>query len=573
MHTNSVDQLNTGINSRTLFWFIIACVLVFLPALVIDVINIDAAQYATLSREMLHSKNWLEIYQGGEDYLDKPPLLFWLSAISFKIFGVSNWAYKLPSFLFALLGIYSTIKAGTLLYDKKTGMLAGLMLTFSVGIFVMTNDIRTDTILLGATIFATWKILHYLKTKSRLSFVLGFAGIGIAMLAKGPLGFILPAAALSSEFLYKRQWKNFIRPEWLIGILITGILLVPMCYGLYSQFDLHPEKVVNGHNGVSGLKFYFWTQSFGRITGGSDWGTKFDNGAGPFFFTHTFLWVFFPWSLLFVAGLFKNIIVLIKSKFKAGYLHEMVSTGGFVLVFVALSASRYKLPHYVYVLMPLASIISARFLLHDVLHQQRKMMIRIISVFHWIFFAALAAVASFFIFIAFPGASPLIIIAVFSLFICGILMAWKLENPFEKLMYPLLLALLAFYFTGNIQFYPSLLKYESGTQIGRDAAALKIPDGDFIYIDGCDHSLNFYSGQHLESLHLSDSAIIQSKIKKFGKLYVCTGKEELAQVKLNYHVVSEKKYPEFHVQFLTIPFLLPSSRAASLDERYFLEIN
>jgi 4-amino-4-deoxy-L-arabinose transferase-like glycosyltransferase len=560
------------INLRDIKWFIIACLLVFVPALLVDVMNIDAAQYASMSNEMLGSKNWLEIYQHGGDYLDKPPLLFWLSATSFKIFGVSNWAYKLPSFLFALLGIFSTVKLGELLYDKKTGMIAGLMLTFSVGMFIMTNDIRTDTILLGSTVFATWQILYYLKTKNRWSFVLGFFGIGIAMLAKGPLGFVLPAVALSSEFIYKRQWKNFIRPEWIPGLLIVALLLFPMCYGLYTQFDLHPEKDIEGHTGVSGLRFYFWTQSFGRITGESDWGTKFDNGAGPFFFTHTFLWVFFPWSLFLVGGLFKNLLILIKTKFRPGFLPEMITTGGFVLMFIALSASKYKLPHYVYVLLPFASIIGTRFLVQDVLN--RKILLRIFSVLHGIIFFALAGACTFFVFVVFPGASMLTLTAVYCLLLAGIIFMWKLQDAFQRLAYPVLVALIAFYFLTNTHTYPALLKYQSGNEIARIMLAKRIPPDDFVYLDKSDHALDFYSRKHVQTVYISDSLLMKEKISKFGKLYVCVDKEGLEKIKsTGFRIRSQTEFPNYHVQFLTINFLLPSRRASCLDNRFVLEIN
>ena len=566
--------MNPEINIRQISWFIIACLLVFLPALVVDVINIDAAQYASISREMLGSKNWLEVYHHGENYLDKPPLLFWLSAMSFKIFGVSNWAYKLPSFLFALLGIFSTVKIGELLYDRKTGMIAGLMLVFSLGMFIMTNDIRTDTILLGSTIFATWQILKYLKTKNRWSFVFGFFFVGLAMLAKGPLGFILPATALSAEFIYKRQLRNFFRPEWILGLLIVALLLFPMCYGLYTQFDLHPERSVNGHTGVSGLRFYFWTQSFGRITGESDWGSKFDNGAGPFFFTHTFLWVFFPWSLLLICGLFKNLFVLIKTKFKAGILPEMVSTGGFVLVFIALSASRYKLPHYVYVLLPFASIIAARFLLQDVLNPERKVFLRIFSVLHGIFFVALAGVCIFFLFVVFPEASILTLVAVFCLLFTGIILTWKLKDAFEKLMFPLLLALISFYFVGNTHFYPNLLKYQSGNEIGKVMRDKKLPTGSFVYLNHSDHALDFYFGSHVPTIYPTDTLLMKQKIKEFGKLYVCVDRAGLEEIKpLGFKIISQKEFKNFRVQFLTINFLLPSKRDSTLNNRFVLELN
>jgi hypothetical protein len=77
----------------------------------------------------------------------------------------------------------------------------------------------------------------------------------------------------------KRQWSSFFKWQWLVGLIWVGLLLLPMCIGLYQQFDLHPEKVMYGRSGTSGLRFFFWTQSFGRLTGENVW----KNNADIFF--------------------------------------------------------------------------------------------------------------------------------------------------------------------------------------------------------------------------------------------------------------------------------------------------
>jgi len=85
----------------------------------IPLMDIDAAQYASIAREMLDRKSYLQLYDLGKDYLDKPPMLFWLSALSMKIFGVHDWAYRLPSFLFSLIAIFSTYRLAYIFYKKK----------------------------------------------------------------------------------------------------------------------------------------------------------------------------------------------------------------------------------------------------------------------------------------------------------------------------------------------------------------------------------------------------------------------------------------------------------------------
>ncbi|NJM79433.1 MAG: hypothetical protein HC854_07150 [Flavobacterium sp.] len=80
---------------------------------------VDAAQYAGISAEMASTNSYLEVNEFGRDYLDKPPLLFWLSSLSIKIFGATNFGYKLPSFLFLLFSFYALYHFVLLYYDEK----------------------------------------------------------------------------------------------------------------------------------------------------------------------------------------------------------------------------------------------------------------------------------------------------------------------------------------------------------------------------------------------------------------------------------------------------------------------
>ena len=88
---------------------------------VLDVMEVDAAQYAAMARELAAGGDWLQFRFRGADYLDKPPLLFWTSALSFKLFGVHNWSYKLPSILAALFGLYATYRLARLYHGVIVG--------------------------------------------------------------------------------------------------------------------------------------------------------------------------------------------------------------------------------------------------------------------------------------------------------------------------------------------------------------------------------------------------------------------------------------------------------------------
>ncbi|MHA4801729.1 ArnT family glycosyltransferase, partial [Enterococcus faecium] len=88
------------------YTIIILCVITYLLAMFMTpLMDVDASQYASISREMLERKSFLQIYDQGADYLDKPPLLFWLSAASMYVLGIHDWAYRLPSIIMLLVAI------------------------------------------------------------------------------------------------------------------------------------------------------------------------------------------------------------------------------------------------------------------------------------------------------------------------------------------------------------------------------------------------------------------------------------------------------------------------------------
>src|ERR1700758_3079191 len=141
----------------------IAIGIVYFFNMFIDVMDIDAAQYFAMSREMMESGNYLQLYERGKDYLDKPPLLFWLSSFSLKLFGISNFAYKLPAVLCIILGIYATYRFTLEWYDKQRAVIAALILCSTQAFLLMTNDVRTDGILTSLIICAVWQISGFIK--------------------------------------------------------------------------------------------------------------------------------------------------------------------------------------------------------------------------------------------------------------------------------------------------------------------------------------------------------------------------------------------------------------------------
>jgi 4-amino-4-deoxy-L-arabinose transferase-like glycosyltransferase len=321
---------------------------IYFHNLFIDIMQIDAAQYSGISAEMAKTNSFLEVKEFQQDYLDKPPLLFWLSSISIKIFGTTNFGYKIISFLFILFSLYAVYRFCILYYSKQIAKNAVLLLATTQAYFLITNDVRTDALLTSCTIISVWLFSEYFEKRKFSNLIFGSFFMGLSMLAKGPIGAIAVLMPIGINLMYQQKWRDIFNFRWIIVLIIVAALLIPMSYGLYTQFDLHPEK------GKKGLYFYYWLQSFGRITGENHW----NNGTPWHFFLGSIIWDFFPWIFPFYFSLFFKLKNLSNSKVK---LPEITTLVGFIVIFIMLSLSKYKLPHYIFVTLPFASIILAEY--------------------------------------------------------------------------------------------------------------------------------------------------------------------------------------------------------------------
>ncbi len=519
--------------------------------LFVDIMDVDAAQYASIAREMVESGSYLEVYHRGEDYLDKPPLLFWLSALSFNLFGFHNWAYKLPAVLFLVAGVWFTYKFARLFYEEKIARNAALILASCQAMMLMTNDVRTDGVLTATVMFTIWQAADYLKT-NRNRFIVG-AGVGLAlaMMAKGPIAAIIVAAAVGGHLLLKKEWRAIVNPKWLLVIGIALVLLAPMCYGLYTQFDLHPEKYVYGLQGPSGLKFFFWTQSFGRITGDIYW----SNNTGPFYFLNTILWDFQPWVFLFFMAFTTALFRLLKGTNAPEYMTLL----GFVIPFVALSSSNYKLPHYIFVLLPFAAIITSYWL--SLLNSKS---LRIITTVQFGVMHLYFVLGGLSLFYFFPE-SNIVIIAGFVLgFLAFWWTFWNTQN--NRLLCTTLVAAVSLGLVMSTSFYPQLLHYQARSVVGKKVEAMHIPRDMFFSFGEISFALDYYAKR---TVPLADSTGFD-KMKTGTYVYTDQiGKDFIAN---NSHAAFEVEgiYEDFRVTQLHIKFLKPETRATKTKTTYLL---
>ncbi|WP_276132794.1 glycosyltransferase family 39 protein [Polluticoccus soli] len=539
------------------FWVFVLVAILHLSAIRVDIMDIDASQYAEISREMMHSGSYLQVYDRGFDYLDKPPFLFWVSALSMSVFGVNNLGYKLPSILFGLWAIYATYRLARLLYNENMGRMAALILGTCQGMFLMTNDVRTDLILMSCVITAIWMIKEA-ELHRRWYYVLGgTASIACGMMTKGPIALLVPLFCFGSDWVLKRNWKQMFSPYHLFDAVLIAIFLVPMSIGLYQQFDMHPEKTVNGLTGVSGLRFFYWSQSFGRITGESPW----SNGAGFDFLLVNMGWSFLPWILLFVTALVVNIIDLVKQKFRLQPQQEWVTMGGFLLAYVALGSSRYQLPHYIFVVFPLAATITAVFINHLFEDARYVRLFRIFNPTQIVISALILIAALLTTVIVFPGNIVMIVLWVIAFMVWLFVVTSK--NIKGKLFWASASAIILANVVLTHHFYYNLLQYQLGSQAGKYIKSRGI-DPQNVVAYKCDDPLNaahFYSSQVIRR---------EDDLNKLSG-YVLTGDEGMRDLVCRPRTV-EKEGVYFKVSELTPDFLSSGKRHKAVKNYYLVKL-
>lgn len=542
------------------FWIFIVLAILYFSSARIDVMDVDAAQYAEMSREMMETGSYLQIYDRGKDYLDKPPLLFWVSAASMKIFGVNNFGFKFPSIVFALWALFATFRLTKLLYDEKTGRMAALILGACQGMFLMTNDIRTDTILMSCTITAVWLIKEW-EINRKLHFLLsGVAAIAFGMMAKGPVALMIPVFCFVSDWALKRKWKLFFKLQYFLALLVITVLLIPMSIGLYQQFDMHPEKVIDGKTGTSGLKFFFWTQSFGRITGENIW----SNGAPFSFLYENMLWSFLPWIILFTLALILKVVLVFRQKFYLKQHEEWISAGGFLLAYLALGSSNYQLPHYIFIVFPLASIMVAS-LIKDFTEGKYPLIYKVMKPVQTVIsFLLLVAAMLSFAFI-FPGTFWLWLIWIAGL---GI---WLWLMFIRKICGRILWSGAAAVIIANIfmthHFYYELLKFQAGSQVGKLIHKKSIPAEQIRIVDLDDP----FDAGHFYAQGVIRRTDSFPEIK--GVRYFITGRDcimDLRENDVEYKILKEGNF--FKVSELTPEFLNPATREKALKHYYLIKI-
>ncbi|HET8737082.1 MAG TPA: glycosyltransferase family 39 protein [Pricia sp.] len=550
------------ISNRRYWLLLVMIVLVYVAGMFVTLMENDSAQFAVMAMRMYQENDFINLFKGTEEYLDKPHMHYWLAALSFKLFGLYDWAYRIPALLVTLLGAYSCFGLGRLLYNTDTGKLAALIFMTAQTIMLSVIDVRTDAVLTGFSIFAIWQLTVYIEKRSLLAIALGAVGAGLAFSTKGQIALLVIGLAVLCHLAYTRKWGAFLSYKVVVALLVFALAIAPMLYAYYLQFDMHPEKIIRGRGDRSGIFFIFWEQSFERLSGEG----MGSNSGDYFFFFHTFLWVFLPWTVLGIAAFGARAKSLFKSKFAYRPKTEFLTFGTISLFFLIASFSQFKLPHYLNIIIPLFAVLAASYLC-GLYTSTRRNTLKILLVVQYFILSIVFIATMLLCYYVFPFKHRYASILLVALLFVIVYFCLKREDYYFRVITLSVYSALLLNAVLNLHFYPNLLTYQAGSRMAQIVAEKDIPV-DNIHKSSDFHtwSLDFYNRHPVSTISFED-------LEKKHDIWLYVSDTELRDLReQGFDWDRQYSNRDFRITRLSTRFLNPSTRERTLHSMHLIHM-
>ncbi|MGL5016937.1 MAG: glycosyltransferase family 39 protein [Luteolibacter sp.] len=313
-------------------WLILAVLFVFLGTRGLN--EPDEGRYAELGREMAVGGSWLVPHLNGFEHLQKPPLIYWSTAVSMKIFGYNEWAARMPSAIAACGILLLTMTIARRLWGENRARTTAIVLVSTLLFFGLARVLTPDMLM---SFFITAAIAALVYERCWLFFIM----MGLGFLTKGPMALVVPLCASLGSYLARDRSLPRVRFPWLRGLALT--LLIGLSWFIVLAL-LKPE-----------LFDYFWRNELLDRFASSKHGR-----SKPFwFFAPILIGGLLPWSYL-IPGLIREAWSRIRKK--QVLPAQGLLLGWTVLPLIILSLSGSKLLTYALPLMPaFALAFSTRF--------------------------------------------------------------------------------------------------------------------------------------------------------------------------------------------------------------------
>lgn len=213
----------------SLLWIILILILgVRLAGLgLYPLMDSSEARYGEIARKMIEFDDWITpMFDKGVPFWGKPPLALWSQALSMKVLGVSEFAARLPAWLFHVASCLLIVQLGSRTFEKKVGLLAAIIYSSCTSGLLMSGAVLTDPAF-GLALLLAYGGFWFAMHGDRNAAYLGFLGLGLGLLAKGPVTLVLLAIPLVAWLAFFQRWKCLRHLPWLSGLAIVALVAAP----------------------------------------------------------------------------------------------------------------------------------------------------------------------------------------------------------------------------------------------------------------------------------------------------------------------------------------------------------
>jgi 4-amino-4-deoxy-L-arabinose transferase-like glycosyltransferase len=308
-------------------------------------IGADEPRYAQIAREMLARHDWITPVLGGKPWLEKPVLYYWQAMLSYSIFGVSDWAARIPSAVdatIAVLAVYFFLR-----HFRPGFQVDGALMTASTAGFVGYSRAASTDMPLAAMFTLAMLAWYAWQESQRRIYLIGFyAFLAFTVLAKGPVGPLLAGLIILIFALLRREYRPIRRTLWVPGILVFCAIALPWYVVVQLRNPIFFRQFILEHNLARfGTNLYHHQQPF-------------------WYYAPVTLLALLPWTIFIVEGVTENVRIwwsegkdFVRSE---DSLHTFLILWLFVpAIFFSLSQS--KLPGYILPALPAGTILLAQY--------------------------------------------------------------------------------------------------------------------------------------------------------------------------------------------------------------------
>ncbi|MCA9054293.1 MAG: glycosyltransferase family 39 protein [Planctomycetaceae bacterium] len=321
-----------------------AAMVLMLPRLNTPLLEPDEGRHAEIAREMWLTGDFIAPQFLGKAYLDKPPMLYWLCAVSFRLFGVHDWSARLVPCGAAMVTVLATYWLGSSLIGRRGAQLGSLTLLLSLGFITCARFLILESVLTMYVVLAL--LCGSLATHTgrwRWSWWIAAAiSTGLGLLTKGPVAIVLVAPPLAAYHWLGRVGEPGFWRRWLVFGAVAGGIAVPWYVAVILQ---RPEF----------FEYFFWKHNLDRFLSGTN------HRHFLLFYVPVVLIGLLPWTLaLFPAVRFTLI--------RDASLHSLRPEGlGFLLLWAVwclgfFTAAAGKLPYYILSCFPALALLTGHHL-------------------------------------------------------------------------------------------------------------------------------------------------------------------------------------------------------------------